>query len=122
MRTFTDPNLEVSTLEQFLLEMSLEAFVGILILAGWWSIPLLFLMVFAFLAVPLALYHLMLEASPLRASIGKVSQGFWVVKKRGDSITFWNAMDRFFERVIILPHVIGPTDYDMVKRDAPRIN
>lgn len=121
LRKVTDRTQDLSNVEQFALETYIEAWFSILALAGWWSIPLVLLIILAFFAIPLALYNLVLEASPLNASLGKAIQGFKVVKGNGDPITFWSALDRFGDRLLILGQLLD-SDYDVVKRNAPRIN
>jgi hypothetical protein len=112
---------EPSPFESFLLDLYLEGVVGLLFLAGWWSLLALPILVLLCVCMPLAFYHLLFEASPLRASLGKTILGYKVVKKNGDPITFAAAGSRFGARMIGLPH-LDNDDYDIVKRGAPRIN
>ncbi len=111
---------DLSPWEELLLESSLG---GLFAIFGWWFIPVLLLMTLSTAVGPLALYHFVLEVSPLRASFGKVIQGYFVVTKRGDPITISNALRRLVDRVMILPHLLGHRhDFDIVRRGVPRVS
>ena len=52
------------------------------------------------LLVIIWLYYALLESSPLQASLGKIIVGIKVVDKRGRRLTFWQATERIFSKLI----------------------
>ena len=52
------------------------------------------------LLVIIWLYYALLESSPLQASLGKIIVGIKVVDRRGRRLTFWQATERIFSKII----------------------
>ena len=52
------------------------------------------------LLVIIWLYYALLESSPLQASLGKIIVGIKVVDKSGRRLTFWQATERIFSKLI----------------------
>lgn len=52
------------------------------------------------LLVIIWLYYALLESSPLQASVGKIIVGIKVVDRRGRRLTFWQATERIFSKLI----------------------
>ena len=46
------------------------------------------------------LYYALLESSPLQASLGKIIVGIKVVDRRGRRLTFWQATERIFSKLV----------------------
>lgn len=52
------------------------------------------------LLVIIWLYYALLESSPLQASLGKIIMGIKVVDRRGRRLTFWQATERIFSKIV----------------------
>lgn len=52
------------------------------------------------LLVIIWLYYALLESSPLQASFGKIIVGIKVVDRRGRRLTFWQATERIFSKLV----------------------
>ena len=52
------------------------------------------------LLVIIWLYYALLESSPLQASLGKIIVGIKVVDRRGRRLTFWQATERIFSKLV----------------------
>ena len=52
------------------------------------------------LLVIIWLYYALLESSPLQASLGKIIRGIKVVDRRGRRLTFWQATERIFSKLV----------------------
>ncbi len=52
------------------------------------------------LLVIIWLYYALLESSPLQASVGKIIVGIKVVDRRGRRLTFWQATERIFSKLV----------------------
>lgn len=52
------------------------------------------------LLVLIWLYYALLESSPLQASLGKIIVGIKVVDRRGRRLSFWQATERIFSKVV----------------------
>lgn len=52
------------------------------------------------LLVIIWLYYALLESSPLQASLGKIIMGIKVVDRRGRRLTFWQATERIFSKLV----------------------
>lgn len=52
------------------------------------------------LLVIIWLYYALLESSPLQASVGKIIMGIKVVDRRGRRLSFWQATERIFSKLV----------------------
>ncbi len=52
------------------------------------------------LLVIIWLYYALLESSPLQASLGKIIMGIKVVDRRGRRLSFWQATERIFSKLV----------------------
>ncbi len=52
------------------------------------------------LLVIIWLYYALLESSPMQASLGKIIVGIKVVDKRGRRLSFWQATERIFSKLV----------------------